>query len=285
MMPYQWLRTPKSFGITLLLLSLLFIVACGSAAEPSAAPDTGADKAAVVPTPPSLAPISGGKPTSAPAANTGADKAAAPTVMPEPVAQPSLPAQLFGGHIPMATYSNPTKRSLYWGGSGLNGLGPSYNGLVEWDPEQPDSTVIRGDLAESWEVLDGGQTLVFHLKEARWHDGVPFTAEDVVFSMDNMVCPDCFEVSKGRPSTSVVNLIAGAYENGNARAIDDRTVEATLKYAEGDFLIMLTDNNAAISPRHTVLEQGKLQEVYKPENLNGSGPFIRVGLTPDVSME
>ncbi len=186
----------------------------------------------------------------------------------------------------MATYSNPTKRSLYWGGSGLAGLGPSYNGLVEWDPEQSDSTVIRGDLADRWEVLDGGQTYVFHLNpNARWHDGKPVTADDVVFSMDNMVCPGCFEISKGRPTTSSIILIGGAYESGNSRAIDQLTVEVKLKHPEGDFLFMLTDNNAAMSPRHTVLDEGKLQEVYKPENLNGSGPFKRVDLTPDVSMK
>ncbi|MEM1539290.1 MAG: ABC transporter substrate-binding protein [Candidatus Bathyarchaeia archaeon] len=38
-------------------------------------------------------------------------------------------------------------------------------------------------LAESWEILDGGKRFVFHIdKRAKWSDGVPFTARDVVFT-------------------------------------------------------------------------------------------------------
>src|SRR5690606_1390044 len=38
-------------------------------------------------------------------------------------------------------------------------------------------------LAESWEINAGGQEIRFWLRQdVRWHDGTPFTAEDVVFS-------------------------------------------------------------------------------------------------------
>ena len=298
-MAYRLFRNLKAVTLTPLVLALVLIIACGTAAEPmstttetqpTAAPVAQPVQPEATPItapvggPPAtlLAPVGGPPATSAPAP---AAETATPTPVPQPVAEPVLDTDLFGGNVPMATYSNPTKRSLYWGGSGLNGLGPSYSVLVEWNPEQPDSTVIRGDLATSWEVQDGGQTYVFRLNEkAIWHDGKPVTADDVVFSMDNMVCPDCFEVSKGRPSTSIVNIISGAYEANNARAIDEHTVEIKLKYPEGDFLFMLTDNNAGMSAKHTVLDEGKLQEVYKQDNLNGSGPFIRKSLTPDVGM-
>ena len=277
-MSYRWIIQPKGIMTIWLLLTLAVIVACGAAAEVPAASEQKAAPAQPAPT--LLAPVGGITPIPAPE-----QSAAAPAAVPEPTPAAVAASENFGGLIAMAAYSNPTKRSLYWGGSGLAGLGPAYNGLVEWNPEQPDSTVIRGDLAHSWELSDDGLTYVFHLNEARWHDGMPVTAEDVVFSLDNMVCPDCFEISKGRPSTSSINMIGANYENGRSRAIDEKTVEVTLKNPQQAFLLMLTDNNAAISPRHTVLDQGKLQEVYKGENLNGSGPFKRVGLTPDVSME
>ena len=35
------------------------------------------------------------------------------------------------------------------------------------------------ELAESWEVSDGGQTIIFHLhKGVKWHDGTPFSSAD-----------------------------------------------------------------------------------------------------------
>ena len=299
-MHYPRFRRRSSIGLIALISVLAFVIACGSASQPvtspqqpstaseaqptaamaqPAAPQT---EATAAPPPTLLAPVGMGGRTPTP---IPAGAAPTPTATPQPAPASHPAADNFGGNVPMATYSNPTKRSLYWGGSGLNGLGPAYSVLVEWNPEQPDSTVIRGDLATSWDIQDGGQTYVFYLNEnATWHDGKPVTADDVVFSMDNMVCPDCFEVSKGRPSTSIVNIISDAYEENNARAIDEHTVEIKLRYPESDFLVMLTDNNAGMSPKHTVLDEGKLQEVYKDENLNGSGPFIRKSLTPDVGM-
>jgi peptide/nickel transport system substrate-binding protein len=40
-------------------------------------------------------------------------------------------------------------------------------------------------LAERWEVSEDGKAYTFHLKRnVKWHDGKPFTADDVVFSTD-----------------------------------------------------------------------------------------------------
>ncbi len=322
-MAYRWIIQPKGIITTWLFLTLAVIVACGGAAEAPAekaaapaqmaasekkaeapaqmaaseknadapaqmtAPEKNADAAkqmtAPKGAPKAIAPIR--KPAAAAPTAAPAQSAAAPGAVPEASPPPALDSENFGGIINMSASNNPTKRSLYWGGSGLAGLGPAYNGLVEWNPEQPDTTVIRGDLADRWEVLDGGRTYIFHLNEnARWHDGVPVTAADVVFSMDNMVCPNCFEISRGRPTTTGVTLIRGIYDAGSSRAIDDKTAEVELKTPDPFFLDMLSNNNAVMSPRHTVLDQGKLQEVYKSENLNGSGPFKRAEMNVDVSM-
>jgi peptide/nickel transport system substrate-binding protein len=53
-----------------------------------------------------------------------------------------------------------------------------YNGLVKYDKDLN----LVGDLARSWEVSRDGLTITFHLRHGvRWHDGVPFTAEDCLF--------------------------------------------------------------------------------------------------------
>jgi peptide/nickel transport system substrate-binding protein len=46
----------------------------------------------------------------------------------------------------------------------------------------PDGEVVP-DLAESWRVADNGRTYTFTLGDARWHDGAPVTADDVVFTV------------------------------------------------------------------------------------------------------
>jgi peptide/nickel transport system substrate-binding protein len=61
-----------------------------------------------------------------------------------------------------------------------------YNGLTKLDK---DLNVI-GDLAERWEIKNNGLTIVFHLrKNVKWHDGAPFTAEDVKYSFDKVLDP------------------------------------------------------------------------------------------------
>jgi peptide/nickel transport system substrate-binding protein len=47
------------------------------------------------------------------------------------------------------------------------------------------------DLAESWEVSPDGLSYTFHLRpDVTWHDGTPFTADDVAFTMSLLRDPD-----------------------------------------------------------------------------------------------
>ncbi|MGD2279479.1 MAG: ABC transporter substrate-binding protein, partial [Candidatus Omnitrophota bacterium] len=74
-----------------------------------------------------------------------------------------------------------------------------YNGLTKVDKDLN----IVGDLAESWEVADEGLTITFHLREGvRWHDGSPFTAEDVRFTYETILDP-----KTGCPYISSYDLI------------------------------------------------------------------------------
>jgi peptide/nickel transport system substrate-binding protein len=55
-----------------------------------------------------------------------------------------------------------------------------FNSLIYVGPDQS----IRPDLAERWEMSPDGMTYTFHLvRNAKWHDGKPFTSEDVKFSL------------------------------------------------------------------------------------------------------
>jgi ABC-type transport system substrate-binding protein len=64
-----------------------------------------------------------------------------------------------------------------------------FEGLVRMNPK---TTLVEGMLASSWEHDAAGTTWTFHLREGvTWHDGTPFTAEDVAFTIQAIFDPRC----------------------------------------------------------------------------------------------
>ncbi len=60
------------------------------------------------------------------------------------------------------------------------------DGLVKYDKDLN----LVGDLAESWDIADGGKEITFHLRrDVKWEDGVPFTAQDVLFGFNTIISP------------------------------------------------------------------------------------------------
>ncbi len=54
------------------------------------------------------------------------------------------------------------------------------------------------ELAESWEVSPDGLVWTFHLRDGvTWHDGKPFTAEDVAFTLERIRDPHTITVRRG----------------------------------------------------------------------------------------
>lgn len=61
-----------------------------------------------------------------------------------------------------------------------------FNGLVRYDK----NLKLEGELAESWEVSPDGKRITFHLRKGvKWHDGAPFTSDDVMFTYRRMIDP------------------------------------------------------------------------------------------------
>lgn len=61
-----------------------------------------------------------------------------------------------------------------------------FNGLVRYDKDLK----LEGELAESWEVSPDGKRITFHLRKGvKWHDGAPFTSDDVMFTYRRMIDP------------------------------------------------------------------------------------------------
>ena len=59
-----------------------------------------------------------------------------------------------------------------------------FNGLLKYDKDLN----LVCDLAQSYEVLNNGFTILFKLKNnIVWHDGQPFTVEDVKFTYEKLI--------------------------------------------------------------------------------------------------
>ena len=134
-----------------------------------------------------------------------------------------------------------------------------FNGLVKYDGELE----IVPDLAESWEVLDGGKKIVFHLrKDVKWHDGKPLCADDVVFTMEKILDPDTNTFNAG--------LFKIDGKKIEFRAIDKHTVEAILPRPFAPFLNNLT--LAPVAPKH-LLEKEDINRTDFNRSPIGTGPF------------
>jgi peptide/nickel transport system substrate-binding protein len=266
---------------------LVFAVACGSAAQtedpaPPAAAEPAAPAAATAAESSAPAAAEPAAPAAATAAEPAAPAAAAdPTATPVVAATPvpgvykaEVPEWVsigagkhYNGTIRFVHRANPGFLDLHYGASSTTVLlpsGPRFNQLLQYDPTNPSQ--IMGDLAESWEVSDDGLTLTFNIHEANWQDGVPVTADDIVFSLDRMSQEG---VTRGR-----VTAIRDFYEHGSARAVDDRTVEMPLKFASSTALGWLAVDYYKIYARHVV--ESKTQDELNCcfENNVGSGPWV-----------
>ncbi len=102
-----------------------------------------------------------------------------------------------------------------------------FEGLTGTNPV--DGQPVPG-LADSWERGADGMTYTFHLnKDAKWHDGTDFSADDVIFSLDAQLNPQT-----GSQYTSTVDAAVASY-----RRIDDDTVEIASDGPRANFLFDL----------------------------------------------
>ncbi len=188
------------------------------------------------------------------------------------------PNAKYGGTLTIANYLFPglNHHPYEFYGHQMN-INSMHGKLIEFNPETEDRWDIRGDLAASWEVAGDGVTYTFNLDErATWHDGLPVTAEDVVYSLDTMQDPD---TERPRPAFTQFDPF---YKQGNSRALDQNTVQVTIENPSGEFLPTL-----ALSPFNIIAKHWGESDIdtTKWSNSMGAGPFLPGEIENDVSME
>ena len=188
------------------------------------------------------------------------------------------PNAKYGGTLTIADYLFPglNHHPYEHDGHHMN-INSMHGKLIEFNPETDDHWDIRGDLAKSWEVAGDGVTYTFNLDErATWHDGLPVTAEDVVYSLDTMQDPD---TERPRP---VFTQLDSFYKQGNSRALDQNTVQVTIENPSGEFLPTLALAYFNIIAKHW--DESDIDKT-KWSNSMGAGPFLPGEIENDVSME
>ncbi|MDQ3398572.1 MAG: ABC transporter substrate-binding protein, partial [Deinococcota bacterium] len=166
-----------------------------------------------------------------------------------------------------------------------------FDSLVEFNLE---SYEIEPGLAESWEVLEDGTVYTFRLREGvTWHDGEPFTAEDVVFTYEEIIMNP--EARAGDAAQFVFN-VDGEERRVTVEAVDDMTVRFTLPTPSAAFMIQ---QRFFMMPKHKLLEFSQeggasadaINNAWPtdtaPSEVVGTGPFRLVGYTAGqlVSLE
>ena len=133
-----------------------------------------------------------------------------------------------------------------------------YEALLRRDPF---THALEPELAESYEVSDDGLELTFHLRRGvSWHDGEPFTSDDVVFTFDTVRDPMVLA------PTARSNL--EAVERYDAP--DDHTFRLWLR--EPSFLLLEHLESLTIIPQH-IFSRGDINEHPNLRRPVGTGPF------------
>ncbi|MBI2940899.1 MAG: peptide ABC transporter substrate-binding protein [Chloroflexi bacterium] len=134
-----------------------------------------------------------------------------------------------------------------------------FEGLTRLAPTGEITPALAGD----WQISPDGLTYTFLLRrDAYWHDGVRFTAEDVVFTVETIQSPEY----AGSPS------VADLWRDVSVRQVDEFTVQFILK---APFAPLLEYATQGIAPAH-LLREVPARELPK-QRFNaqpvGTGPF------------
>lgn len=144
-----------------------------------------------------------------------------------------------------------------------------FSGLVALNKDLQ----VAPDLAERWDVTDGGKTYTFTLRaNAKFHSGKAVTADDVKYSFERAATP----ATRSRTASMYLNDIVGITEKlagtsnevTGVQVVDARHVRIRLKEAVPHFLSKMTHPVAYVVERANVASSTGWYA--KPD---GTGPF------------
>lgn len=176
----------------------------------------------------------------------------------------------YGGSMVLSTTSDPK----------------SFNGIVAKETSTSDvlayifeglttanahTTKVEPNLAKSWEVSEDGLVWTFHLREdVLWNDGVAFSADDVVFTYNDLI----YNPDVPNSSSDVMSIDGQPFK---VEKVDQHTIRFILPARFAPFLRVCAQE---IYPKHKLeaaVKNGQVNFTWgidtDPKEIVGTGPF------------
>lgn len=158
-----------------------------------------------------------------------------------------------------------------------------YEPLITYDAE---GKLIPG-LAKSWQTSNDGRTWTFVLRDAKWSDGQPITADDAVFAFQRALLPSThsqnaylyYPIVNARD----VNTGKKAPDALGVRALDAHIVEITLDAPLSYMTSVMADIALAPLPKHAIKTLDNTHWM-RQQPLVVSGPYQLDHWTPQVEV-
>jgi peptide/nickel transport system substrate-binding protein len=187
-------------------------------------------------------------------------------------------AQTTPGYAPTRRGGGGTLKVLWWqaptllnphfatGTKDSDGARIFYEPLASWDPTGNLVAVLAAELPtlDNGGLAEDGRSVTWKLKQGvQWHDGAPFTAEDVVFN---------WEYARD-PATAAVT--SGTYRDIQVEKVDQHTVRVLFDKPQPFWADAFVGTNGQIIPKHLFESYAGEKSREAPANLRpvGTGPY------------
>lgn len=195
-----------------------------------------------------------------------------------------------GGALKLLWWQGPTLLNPHFatGTKDQDGSRLFYEPLACWDPDGNMKLVLAAEIPslQNGGLAADGKSVTWKLKPGvKWHDGKPFTADDVVFNWEYVT----------DPATAAVTI--ATYRDITVEKVDDLTVRILFKKPTPFWAdAFVGASGGQILPKHLLAEYKGSKSREAPINLSpvGTGPYkfvefkpgdlIRGVLNPDYHM-
>ena len=174
-----------------------------------------------------------------------------------------------GGTLKLLWWQGPTLLNPHFavGTKDQDGSRLFYEPLASWDSNAELRPVLAAELPtiENGGLAEDGRSVTWKLKQGvTWHDGKPFTADDVVFNW----------AYARDPATAAVTV--GSYNTVTAEKIDDHTVRVSSDKPMTFWADAFCGYNGMIIPKHLFADFAGAKSRDAPTNLApvGTGPYL-----------
>ncbi len=194
-----------------------------------------------------------------------------------------------GGPLKLLWWQGPTLLNPHFatGTKDQDGSRLFYEPLASWDAEGNLNPILAAEIPslQNGGLAADGMSVTWKLKPGvKWHDGKPFTADDVVFNWEYAVDP------------ATAALTIGIHREITVEKVDDLTVKVKFKKPTPFWADAFVGAYGCVIPKHLFAEYKGSKSREAPNNLKpvGTGPYkfvefkpgdlVRGELNPDYHM-